>query len=121
MLTRPGATLPKTSDPILPAKTAAAGADVLLLTARKTAAMNSSFATRQGLGTASLPIPTAIAYQTALLERPMIEPIDGSDRLKTYMLRDMLESRGKRVANALASNTLPGGERGAAILKSIHS
>lgn len=120
-LVKPGAVAPNPSDPPLPARTAAAGADVLLLTARKTAAINSPFAVRQGLGGSSLPIPTAVAYQTALLERPMIEPVDGSERLKTYMLRDMLESRGKRVANALGATTLPGGERGAAILKSIHS
>lgn len=120
-MTKPGAVLTKQSDPPLPARTAAAGADVLLLASRKTAAINSSFAARQGLGGSSLPIPTAVAYQTALLERPMIEPVDGSERLKTYMLRDMLESRGKRVANALGATSLPGGERGAAILKSIHS
>jgi hypothetical protein len=100
-LLRPGATQPRPGEPALPRRTAASGADALLQAAR--AADAAAIAQAKALAAGPMPAATAAAYQAAMLQRPLVAPVARSERLAAFQTRDLLASRGERVAHAAAT------------------
>jgi len=119
-LLRPGALQPRAGEPALPRKTAASGADALLQAAR--AAEAAAIAAAKTLASGPMPAATAAAYQAAMLQRPLVAPVPLSERLAAFQTRDLLASRGERVAHAAAAEGGPaGGERAATLMLSLHA